>query len=387
MTTIMKNKTSHSYNQAQLKHIADALCDDIDRLFNVLGISEYRDFGKMIATSCPIHGGDNESALNIYHQGEYYRGNWKCRTHQCEETFKGSIIGFIRGCLSHSEYGWFKPGDKMCSFQETMNFVSSFMQQDLKSIRVSKKAKEKTAFVNSIRHINDNPTKDLVKVNRSLIKKHLSIPSNYFMSRGFSSEILTKYDIGECMTAGKEMFQRAVAPIYDNDHKFMVGCTGRSIFEKCISCKSFHDPSSECLDKEESWRNSKWKHSYQFKSEEHLYNFWFAKDFIKEQAAVILVESPGNVWRLEEAGIHNSVALFGSSLSDRQKMILDTSGAMTIFSIMDNDDAGAKASVQIANKCGKTYNIKNIQLSHSDVASMSVNQIQEELYPLLYNKI
>ena len=49
----------------------------------------------------------------------------------------------------------------------------------------------------------------------------------------------------------------------------------------------------------------------------------FAKEFIKESGIVILVESPGNVWRLEEAGVHNSVAIFGSSLADRQKMILD----------------------------------------------------------------
>ncbi|NDC71851.1 MAG: hypothetical protein EBZ62_00150, partial [Sphingobacteriia bacterium] len=38
---------------------------------------------------------------------------------------------------------------------------------------------------------------------------------------------------------------------------------------------------------------------------------------LKSHTAII-VESPGNVWRLEENGIHNSVALFGSSLSDRQ---------------------------------------------------------------------
>jgi DNA primase len=98
---------------------------------------------------------------------------------------------------------------------------------------------------------------------------------------------------------------------------------------------------------------------------------------------VILVESPGNVWRLEEAGIHNSVAIFGSSLSDRQKMILDTSGAMTIITIMDNDDAGQKASQLISDKCSKTYNIVHAKINYPDVACMTVDQIKTELYPQL----
>jgi len=383
MKTIMKNKSYLSYNQFQLKHLSDVLCDDITNLLEALGVDLYKDFGKMIAMSCPVHGGDNESAFNLYHQGEHYRGNWKCRTHKCEETFKGSIIGFIRGCISHSKYGWQKPGDEMCSFQEALQFATDFTKQDLKSIKISKKAKEKNSFINSVRYIKNTNSSILNKVNRSFIRQNLSIPSEYFVSRGFSSEILQKYDIGECTNPDKEMYNRAVAPIYDNDHKYMIGCTGRSIFEKCENCKGFHEVSVVCPSKEEAWKYSKWKHSYKFKSEEHLYNFWFAKDSIKESSTVILVESPGNVWRLEEAGIHNSVAIFGSSLSDRQKMILDTSGAMTIFTLMDNDDAGIKAENQIINKCEKTYNIKKIPFNYPDIGSMTIAQIQQEISPLL----
>ena len=388
MKTIMKNKTSHSYNQVQLKQLSDILCDDIERLLETLNIESYKNFGKMIAMSCPIHGGDNESAFNLYHEGDHYRGNWKCRSHKCEETFKGSIIGFIRGCLSKSSLGWSKPGDEMVSFQEAINFALTFSKQDFKSIKVSKKAKEKNAFVNTVRYIKPTNTKNETKVNRAFIRQNLEIPSKYFIGRGFSKEILDKYDVGECFNSNKEMFNKAVAPIYDHSHKYMIGCTGRSIFEKCDSCKSFHDPNlPECPSKDNLWKHSKWKHSYKFKSEEHLYNFWFAKEFIKKTSSVILVESPGNVWRLEESGIHNSVALFGCSLSDRQKMILDTSGAMTIIILMDNDEAGQKAVQQISSKCEKTYNIRNIEISYPDIASMSVEQIKQELYPKLEKHI
>ena len=380
---MIQKQKSHSLDQSQLKILGDLLCDDIESLLATLGIESYKNLGKMISMSCPIHGGDNESAFNLYHQGEHYRGNWKCRTHKCEETFKGSIIGFIRGCLSHNSYGWNEPGDKVCSFHEAINFATAFANQDITKLKISKKAKEKNSFINTVKYINTNSLTNENKIPRSFIKNNLQIPSSYFISRGFSKEILEKYDVGECLTQGKEMFNRAVVPVYDSEYKYMVGCSGRSLFEKCLKCKSFHKDDEDCPDTEQAWKLSKWKHSYKFKSEEHLYNFWFAKKHIKETSKVILVESPGNVWRLEEAGIHNSVAIFGSSLGDRQKMILDTSGAMTIITIMDNDEAGHKAASQIFNKCSKTYNVINIPLSYPDVACMNIEQIKQELYPLL----
>jgi hypothetical protein len=44
---------------------------------------------------------------------------------------------------------------------------------------------------------------------------------------------LEDYDVGYCDNPAKPMYERAVVPIYDNEHKYIVGCTGRSIFEKC----------------------------------------------------------------------------------------------------------------------------------------------------------
>ena len=87
------------------------------------------------------------------------------------------------------------------------------------------------------------------------------------------------------------------------------------------------------------------------------------------------------MWRLEESGIHNSVALFGSSLGQRQKMLLDISGAMNIITIMDNDSAGQEAANQINIKCGRTYNIKNITINYNDIAEMTVDQIKNEIIP------
>lgn len=374
---IIKKKTSRLYNQKQLKVICDKLCDNIDDLLHTLCINNLKHNGKMVSGSCPIHSGDNPSAFNLYPDGETYRGNWKCRTHGCEKIFKGSIIGFIRGVLSNKNYGWTKEGDDNASFEETIEFVEAFLKQEVSKIKVSKQEIDKSNFTSIINNIVTKNEQPQNKVNRSQVKKSLEYPCTYFLNRGFSQDILDKYDVGLCTRPSKEMYNRAVVPIYDNDHKFLVGCTGRSIFEKCDKCGYYHD--NECPSSVDLWKYPKWKHNYEFKSQNHLYNFWFAKDSILKTTQVILVESPGNVWRLEEAGIHNSVAMFGSSLSDRQKIILDGSGAMNIFILTDNDDAGEKAAKIIFDKCKNTYNIKHIKISKSDVAEMTVEEINKEI--------
>lgn len=381
MRTMIK-KQSRSYDQYKLKVVSDAVCDNIEALLDTLGITDYKLMDKMVTMSCPIHGGDNLSAFNLYHTGDTYRGNWKCRTHQCEQIFKSSILGFIRGCLSSSKYDWAKNGDKMASFQEAMDFATKFIDCNLDDIKISNKQKEKHQFINTVKYVSANTIQPTAQILRPTIRKNLLIPSPYFLNRGFSKDVLDAYDVGDCSTPGKEMAHRAVAPIYDIDHKYMVGCTGRSIFDKCAKCKAFHDPSQDCP-VDELWRYSKWKHSYGFKTEEHLYNFWNAKKYIKDNYVVVLVESPGNVWRLEEADIHNSVAMFGSSLSDKQKMLLDISGAMTIITIMDNDEAGKNAAAKILKKCEKTYNVFDIQISCPDIAEMSIDQINNDIKPIL----
>ena len=67
-------------DQAKLKIVCDELCDNITSLLDSFGL-DYKVNQKMISMSCPIHGGDNPSAVNIYPEGDQYRGNWKCRTH------------------------------------------------------------------------------------------------------------------------------------------------------------------------------------------------------------------------------------------------------------------------------------------------------------------
>lgn len=372
------NKKFRSPDQSKLKILCDDLCDSIEDLLDGFGL-EYKFNGKMITMKCPIHGGDNHSALNLYPDGDRYRGNWKCRTHNCEQEFKSSVIGFIRGIISHQKYGWQEPGDSTCTFNEALDYVQAFLNKDISSIKISRSENEKKTFANVIHYINAKIDKPETKITRSSIIGAIKIPSEYYINRNYSSEILSKYDVGLCDNPDKPMYNRVVVPIYDNDYKYMVGCTGRSIFEKCDSCSSYHDPKQSCPHQDQRWFYPKWKHSTEFKSQNYLYNFWFAKNYIYESGVAIIVESPGNVWRLEENNIHNSVAMFGSSLSDRQKILLDSSGAMTLIVLTDNDVAGKKAADQIKQKCQNTYRIFVPNISKNDIGDMTSEEIDTEI--------
>jgi len=376
---MIMTKKSRLNDQAKLKIVCDELCDNIQELLDYFQL-DYKDHGKMISMSCPIHDGDNTGALNLYVEGDNYRGNWKCRTHQCENIFKGSIIGFVRGLLSSRNYNWSQEGDTVCTFKETIDFITSFIKKDLRDIKVSKSTRNKSAFTNTISHINNSINIDRSNLlTRNKIRPLLEIPAKYYIDRNFSSEILDRYDVGYCGNPNKEMYDRVVVPVYDPEYLHMVGCSGRSIHEKCHRCSCYHNPNGDCPADNKKYLYSKWKHSVNFKSQNSLYNFWFAKKHIQETGIVILVESPGNVWKLEENNIHNSVGIFGSSISDRQKIILDSSGAMTIIVLTDNDDAGKKAALQIKEKCQNTYRIFVPSISKSDVAEMTKNEIDNEI--------
>jgi len=66
-------------------------------------------------------------------------------------------------------------------------------------------------------------------------------------------------------------------------------------------------------------------------------------------------------------------------LSDRQKILLDSSGAMAIVIITDNDEAGDSAAKQIESKCKNTYRIFHFKISKNDVADMTSEEIQAEI--------
>jgi 5S rRNA maturation endonuclease (ribonuclease M5) len=357
-----------------LTHKAIEQIDAIYRYFNI----EYLEFPQMMRSKCHIHGGDNKTAFNLYHKGDVI--HYKCRTHHCEEYFGKSFVSMIRGLLSHNLYHWEQPGNKTATFLETIKFLEQILGLSTSDLKDQIETNDKDSFSNLMLQFDQETECATSGLSRIDIRKTLSIPSQYFLKRGFSASILDTYDVGDCNDTNHDMKYRATVPIYDENY-YYVGCTGRSFYEKCDSCGYYHHPKSQCLN------ITKWKHSLGLKRNICLYNLNRAKRHIVKTHTVVLVESPGNVWRLEEAGIHNSVAIFGTAIQENQRFLLDMSGVMAVIVLMDNDEAGRKATERIRKKFNKLYGLYFPIIKKPDIANMSVQEIQDSLKPFIDNII
>ena len=198
------------------------------------------------------------------------------------------------------------------------------------------------------------------QITREKVRKDLCSEVQYYTDRGYLPETLDKFDVGICDNPEKMMYNRIVVPIYDDDHKHMIGCIARSqsddVKPKCIHSKGFRKGSC-------------------------LYNYWHAKQYIAELETVVLVEGQGDVWRLDVAGIYNAVGIFGCSLSDEQIIILERSGALNLVLITDNDEAGTAAKNKIQEQCDRLFNIRVPDIPKKDVGDMSVEEIKSIIAP------
>ena len=375
--------TSHSHsthkynNQARLNALTDLVVQNIDKIYSYFNTEVSYKNNILIKSPCFIHGGYNPTALNLYHNADI-RVHYKCRTHQCEEKFGSSLISLIRGGLSKERYKWQMDGDKEASFNETVEFLLDITKQDFGKISTTNNHldADKLKFSSLINNLS-TPNEQSTGINIELYRSKVEIPATYYLQRGYSIEVLDKYDVGTCTRPKRALYQRAVVPIYDEHGENILGFSGRSIHSQCSECKHYHHPDKNCH------FFPKWKHTAGFKKENCLYNYWYAKDHILKSGVVILVESPGNVWRLEEAGIHNSVAIFGAHLSINQKKIIDSSGALSIVGLLDNDEAGKKGAQRIYEHCSKMYRLYFPKFETNDIGDMNVDVVTKDIKPLI----
>lgn len=381
MTQTTYQKTQLNSNQDRNNTLALIVAMRIDELISALDIKLYKAGNKLIG-NCPIHGGKKHQSFNLYPEGETVPGYWKCRSHHCEDVFHPTVIGFTRGVLSHNQFNWEKKGDKTISFFDTLQWLAKFVNQDLDKIEIDQAEMERRRFAAQVYNLTKN-IKHENGVSRKVVKDNLIIPAEYYIKRGYSPDILIKYDVGFCNKQGKEMFNRVVVPVYDDSKNNMIGCAARSVYPQCKECECYHAVNSPCPQEDKKYLFSKWRNNENFNTGSCLYNYWNAKKFIKESGVVILVEGPGDVWRLEECGIHNSVALFGCELTDEQQVLLESSGAMSVIILLDNDKAGKEAMDKMKSILNRSYNIYTPKIINKDVGDTPCEQVKKEILPII----
>lgn len=354
-------------------YIGSLAVERIEDILQHLGVS-YTKRGNRLSGACPVHGGDNYSAWHVFTDGNTTKGNWSCYTHNCHHQSKygKSFIGLIRGILSHQQ-------NRGVSAYEAIKFLCEFLNIDINSIKIDNSLIDKMQFANQ-NQTGVAPQRKS-KFKRIDIRKKLIIPSEYYIKRGYSAKILNKFDVGKYQIPNDRMENRIIVPVYDDTQTF-IGCAARSIFDACPRCELYHG--GQCPQtQEEQYRATKWVNSSGFSRNHYLYNYWHSKPFIKDTGVAVIVEGPGDVWRLEEAGIHNSVALFGVVLGQQQREILEKSGAFTLIVLTDNDKAGKTSRETLKESCGKLFTLVFPEIEKKDVGETSVEVIKEDLKPYI----
>ena len=332
----------------QISKISSQIFEKLPVLLESFGI-EYIEYPNRYAFPCPVHGGDNLEGCTIFTDGNTAKGNWNCWTQACEEDFTRNLFGFVRGVLSH------KKGEKVSMF-EAANFCLKFLKTDLIEIEACR-GSEVNKDIKLLETFERCPLRMGGVVPRDQVIESLDIPSKYYINRGYAPETLLTFDVGLCSKKNKPMSGRIVVPIYDEDYNY-VGCIGRAASQNL---------------------QPKWLHSKGFRKSAFLYGLNLAKDEILKTGTAVLVEGQGDVWRLWEAGLKNTVGIFGASLSDDQLVLLEKSGALNIVILTDTDEAGEKAAAQITKKGGRRYNYYRPSISEKDVGEMTAKQIEEQI--------
>ena len=336
---------------------------------------KYKKYNKRYSFACPIHGGNKKDGVSLFKADNRYCGNWVCWTNHCEKIHGKSTINFIKGCFFSIK------GEKK-EFNEIKEWLEQLIGENL-DIDSPPDWKIKRDSIILSECINQK-NKLHVGIPKNLVRSRLQIPSNYFLQRGFSKEILDKYDVGLCLDTNKQMYERVVVPVYNDNGTDMVGCVGRTTCPKCFICNSYHSPHNKCPSSSyDEYRSAKWINSKGFNSEHYLYNFWYAKEYINLYKTVILVEGQGDIWRLEESDIHCGLGLFGTSLTPYQKIKLEKTGATNIIIATDNDPPGIEAKYLISEQLQRYYNIIPISLPAKDLGDLSTDTVKSIFEPIL----
>lgn len=221
---------------------------------------------------------------------------------------------------------------------EIMDLSLKFYQNNLNS-SMGKKAKE---YLNN-RSLNDEAIKEF--------NIGLALDYNHTLNKLLISK---KYDVETLVNLGlinrngeniSDIFQnRIIFPIHNLEGQ-PIGFTGR-IYESSNTAKYINS-----------------KETIIFKKGEILFNYHRAREYIKKEKQVLIVEGNMDAIRMYSSGIKNVVALMGTSLTKEQINIIKSLRTQVIL-MLDNDDAGETATYTNGNLLEKAgLNLKVVRLS------------------------
>jgi DNA primase len=334
----------------ELKKIKKLLGNNIELILSELNV-EFEKNGENITCPCPVHGSDSPNSFSYSTD----KNIWSCWSRRCQDEYSNDIIGLIQGILSGDE-------EEDIGFSKALTWACNVLNIDNNSVFVDKAVEEDgDEFVEMVGMFAKE--EEIVQEDEQVsMDCTLSHPSEYFRKRGFKKETLGYFEVGDCNQKKSTMVQRAIIPIYNLVGEKIVAYIGRStkdyIMPKFLFTKGFN-------------------------KRRYLYNYHNAINKARETSTLFITEGQGDVWKLHEAGVMNAIGIFGKSLSEQQKRILEQSGVTRLVILTDNDQAGRESKIQIQRQMSRMFKVVFPRMSRKDVGDMTVKQIREDILPQL----
>lgn len=321
-------------NRQQVDTLKFLANDKVLSILDRLGV-DYSERYKYVYSSCPVHGGEKSNGWSWHLE----LGMWGCWTRGCHEEFGKDIFGLVRGVLD-------------CKFPEALEFVKKIVGNEKVDVSEVLQLRDNKQFITRAK-------RRIEKVYPETCLNKL-IYHAYLEGRGYPKDLVESYHIGISGSKYKRMSNRIIIPVRNLEGQ-LVGFTGRTLFE--------------------DWKDrgiGKWEHSEDFSSRDNLFNIDRAAEYIKETGTVILCEGPLDVLRLEQSGVHNSVAIFGRVLHPGQvTLLIKIGGVNKLIMAFDGDVAGKTGAEDAAKLAKDFFNISFIKLDNGDVGDLSPRQVQE----------
>lgn len=315
-----------------LKYLAN---QRVHRIIEALGIQCTERY-KYIFAPCPIHKGDRSDGWSFHLD----LGVWQCFSRGCHDKFGKDIFGLVRGIMD-------------LTFSGAIAWVKSVLERDGKiSLDEVSQQQNNKAFISRAKQ------KEVVVYPEEILtrlKYH-----TYLESRGYPRKLVEAYQIGISDAKHKRMSNRIIIPVRDIDGR-LVGFTGRTLYD--------------------DWKQrkiGKWEHNRGFQKDRNLFNIHSAAKYIAESGEAIICEGPLDVLRLEQAGIHNGVAIFGRKLHNGQIGLLMRAGATRLVIALDDDHAGITGMEKSKKLAEAFFDVRTVNVGGGrDIGDLSVEEIRE----------
>jgi len=333
----------------------------ITLVLDKLGVT-YNDRGNLIQALCPCkqHGGDGDNATAFSWRMDI--GYWMCWTHHCQDQFGNDIFGLVRSVLE-------------CDFPSAVRWLAKVLGDDIDVDNLPSPVRRKPGAI----HVHE----PLDETRLRFLKKH----PQYLLNRGYSPEVLDKFNVGSWNRVGSYMHDRVVIPVRDQDN-FLVGFTGRTV----------RDPEWFA---ERDLDYNKWLHGRYFdrlpKEDDSLFtgsilfNLNNAKTFLRPHGRMILVEGPLDGFKLDMYGIYNWVASLSTAFGPAHRSLLIQHGVSDLYVAYDNDPrkqpnkptSSEVAWERIHKVVGDLFRLHRVELPLGvDPGDMEGEEIRDTFHPL-----